>query len=149
MLNNVTLKYWIGCAVILYLKMLFNSFTQGYLRVKNKHFVNPEDASIFGRIFKTNATDSEVEAPLIDRASRCWRNDLENIPMFLIISIGYVLAGGRAKWGLIYFSVFTGARIFHTICYMMQIQPWRNLSYVLGVVTTITIAVHSIGIAWR
>ena len=143
-MNDISLKYWIVCAFVLFVKMWMNSLIQGYCRMRNRQFVIPEDAEVFGRLTGSKFAPSKEEHPMVQRASNCWRNDLENIPIFLIISIGYVLAGGGEKWGAIYFCAFVVARIIHTVCYLASLQPWRNIAYLSGVVTTIAVAVHSV-----
>ena len=143
-MNNISLNYWILCAFILFGKMWMNSLVQGYFRMSNKQFVIPEDAEVFGRLTGSKFAPSKEEHPMVQRASNCWRNDIENIPIFLIISIGYILAGGGERWGAIYFSVFVVARIIHTVCYLARLQPWRNIAYILGIVVTIAVAIHSI-----
>jgi hypothetical protein len=43
---------------------------------------------------------------LVQRAERYWWNDLENIPMFLLVALGYGLLGGSANWGAVYLRMF-------------------------------------------
>lgn len=114
-MSEVTLKFWIVCTFILALKMWANSAVQAIARFKYKTFVNPEDAKFFGAMLKTDMSVQSVEHPLVQRATLCWRNDLENIPLFMVLSLGYVLIGGSEIWALVYFSVFVFARVLHTI----------------------------------
>lgn len=66
------------------------------------------------------------------RAGRCWQNDLENIPLYLFVSLAYVLAGGPELWACVLFGVYTAARVSHTLCYMLALQPWRVISFATG-----------------
>src|SRR5437868_5873198 len=88
--------------VVLFFKMSAISIVQGLNRQTAKAFVNPEDAKMFGL-----AAPAEREAPAVDRAARAWRNDLENIPIFLILGLVYVMLGGGSGAATIYFLVFT------------------------------------------
>lgn len=111
---------------VLFLKMQGIGFYQGSVRSKNKVFSNPEDAK---------ALKGEVlpqEHPDIERANRAYRNDLENIPMFLFLSLGYIMLNCPEKAGVICLMLFTFARIMHTITYLKAIQPWRSISYGVG-----------------
>src|SRR5215471_12494117 len=98
-------------AIILAFKMSAISVVQGVARTRAKAYVNPEDARTFG------TSPAADEAPMVQRAARAWRNDLENIPIFLILAWIYVAAGLSHGLFLIYCTVFVIARIVHTICY--------------------------------
>ncbi|GAA3928585.1 MAPEG family protein [Litoribacillus peritrichatus] len=141
-LNDSLLKYWVISAVVLFLKMSANSVIQGFYRMKYQRFVNPEDAKAFGALIGKSVENYSEDHPMAVRAAGCWRNDLENIPMFLILGLGFVLMGGNTAWGLIYFSVFTVSRVFHTVCFMLALQPWRNIAYDLGLITGLVMALH-------
>ncbi len=146
-MSEVTLKFWIVCTFTLALKMWANSAIQAFARFKYKTFVNPEDAKVFGAMLKTEMSVQPVEHPLVQRASLCWRNDLENIPLFVILSLGYVLIGGSEILALGYFSVFVFARVLRTIFYISMVQPWRTLAYELGACATLVMAIHTVYLA--
>src|SRR5277367_6783826 len=115
--------------VILFFKMVANSVVQGRARVGSKAFPNPEDAVFFGA--PAPAAD---ELPIVKRAAAVWRNDLENIPIFLFLGLIYVTLGCWSGGAYIYFSIFAGARILHTVAYMQGMQPSRTIFYVIGLV---------------
>ena len=95
-------------AVILTFKMFAVSIVQGSGRLGSTIYTVPEDAKLFsGKL-------EEQEAPSVQRASNCWRNDLENIPIFLILAGIYAAAGLSAKWFSIYCVTFLVMRILHT-----------------------------------
>jgi uncharacterized MAPEG superfamily protein len=73
--------------------------------------------------------EQKEDTGLAWRAGRCWQNDLENIPLYLFISLGYVIAGGPPFWAAILFGTYTVARVAHTICYLRALQPWRLIAY--------------------
>ena len=51
-------------------------------------------------------------------------------------------AGGAPWWAALYFTVFTVARVLHTIFYLRGLQPHRNLAYQLGLLVFFALAVH-------
>jgi uncharacterized MAPEG superfamily protein len=134
---SLIIKYWVLFTIILWIKMLANSILQGYFRFKNKQFVTPEDAKAFGGLIKQKVDASFEEHPMVLRLAKCWRNDLENIPAFLLISLGYALLGGSAAFGLVCFIVFTVSRVLHTFFYVASKQPHRNIAFDFGLITTI------------
>ena len=113
-------------AIVLALKMAAISVVQGRARVAAGIFVNPEDAKTF------QASQAPEDAPDVRRASRAWLNDLENIPIFLILCGIYVAAGLSTTAFAIYCLVFTLARIAHTFFYLNSIQPMRTIAYTVG-----------------
>src|SRR5260370_41738917 len=102
------------------LKMSAVCVVQGRARVAAGIFVNPEDAKTF------QASQGPADAPEVQRASRAWLNDLESIPIFLILCGIYVAAGLSTTAFVIYFLIFTVARIAHTIFYLNSIHPTRT-----------------------
>jgi uncharacterized MAPEG superfamily protein len=123
-------------AIVLALKMAAISFVQGRARLSTKSFLNPEDAAAFGGVAV------EQEGPVVQRAARAWRNDVENIPIFLIIAWIYVGAV-LAFWPfVVYCSVFMAARIAHTYCYINEIQPMRTFAFTIGALAMLAMMVH-------
>ncbi|HKM99154.1 MAG TPA: MAPEG family protein [Candidatus Binataceae bacterium] len=132
------LKMYAITAIVLALKMSLIAVAQGRGRLKAGVFVNPEDAKTF------HAKEGAEDAPDVQRAARAWRNDLENIPMFLILAWIYVAAGLSVSAFVIYCVVFIIARIVHTICYLNSIQPMRTISFTIGSIATVALIVHLI-----
>jgi uncharacterized MAPEG superfamily protein len=129
--------YWYAlCAVVLFGKMLVLSLFQGYYRIGKGKFKNPEDARVTGR----EPVDEEL--PQVQRAARAWLNDLENIPIFLALGIAYVQLGCAPQLAPWLFGGFTLARILHSLCYLLGLQPWRTLAYVGGIVATAWLCVE-------
>ena len=112
------------------------SVVQGRARTGAKAFTNPEDAAMFG------GTSVAQEVAGVQRASRAWMNDLENIPMFLILALVYAIAGLSGGAFIIYCAIFTIARILHTIFYLNAMQPLRTIAYTVGALTSFALMVH-------
>jgi glutathione S-transferase len=130
------LRIYTITAVVLAFKMFANSFVQGRARAQAKVFGNPEDAAMFGGRVEPQ------ELPAVQRAAACWRNDLENIPIFLILAWIYVMGGLSVSVFEIYCIIFMIARIFHTFFYLNGVQPWRTVSYTIGALVTIALMIN-------
>ncbi len=123
-------------AVVLEFKMAAIALVQGKGRVGSGIFVLPEDAKLF------HGTESPTEAPIVDRGAKAWRNDLENIPIFLILAGIYVMAGLSSKAFAFYCIIFMIARILHTYTYLNAIQPWRTVSFTIGAFAMLAMTIH-------
>jgi uncharacterized MAPEG superfamily protein len=130
------LKMYAITAIVLTLKMAAISLAQGRGRVGSSIFVNPEDAQFF------HGQEASAEAPAVQRASRAWRNDLENIPIFLILAWIYVAAGLSVKAFVIYCVIFMLGRVVHTVCYLNSIQPMRTIAFVIGLLAMVAMMIH-------
>jgi len=131
----ISIKILALCSVVLMLKMGAIGFYQGVQRKKQNATANPEDAKLLG-------VEYRPEPEPIQRGHRAFRNDVENIPIFLILALIYVTLGGWETGAYIYFIGFTVARIGHTFCYLKQIQPARSLMFVLGTLCTYAVSGH-------
>jgi len=131
--------------VVLFVKMFAMVLVQGYGRYQNRGFANPEDAVMFDKLFGQKPEASQ-QSELVDRAQSVLRNDGENIPMFLFMAIAYIQLGCWTMGLTIYLPLFVIGRIMHAISYLKELQPWRNLSYQLGVWVTFAMAGH---IVWQ
>jgi glutathione S-transferase len=130
------LKMYALTAVILTFKMFAVSIMQGLGRVGSTIYTVPEDAKLFAGKLEAQ------EAPSVQRASNCWRNDLENIPIFLILAGIYVAAGLSAQAFAIYCGIFMVMRILHTFLYLNALQPWRTVVFTIGLLAMFAMAIH-------
>ena len=128
------LEWYAVCTVVLFVKMVAIGIYQGYYRIGRGAFQTPEDARWVGR----QALDEEL--PEVRRGTKAWRNDVENIPMFLILGFVYMLLGAPATLGAWLFGIFTIARILHTLFFLAALQPWRTLAYAVGLGATLVLA---------
>lgn len=130
------LRIYALTAIVLALKMSAISVAQGRARTAAKVFVIPEDAKMFG------GTVATEDAPAVRRAAKAWLNDLENIPIFLILALIYAIAGLSTTAFLIYCVVFTLARILHTIFFLRGVQPARTIAYTVGALISLALMIH-------
>ncbi|MCA9562897.1 MAG: MAPEG family protein [Myxococcales bacterium] len=135
-----TLTVWIGAGFILFLKMLALSFVQAFYRVRYRRYTRADDAKFFGK----GAEVSTSEHPVSERAGNAWRNDLENIPMFLILALGHVMAGASLTMVSVFCGAFVAARVTHTLAYLRPTQPLRNIAYQLGILSILGVGIHAL-----
>lgn len=136
------IEAWALVAAILFFKMLFNSLVQGFARSQTGVFRAKEDASIFPR----RTPSVRDPGALMERAGACWRNDLENIPMFLLVALGYIAMGSSTSILVPCLAAFTVARIAHTFFYLGQRQPHRTIAFVVGSAANVVLGA---AIVWR
>ncbi len=138
LLNNAAFQTYATCSAILAIKMLLTGTYTSVQRMRTKSFVNPEDAKAFQGNF------GEQEHPVVAHALRIQRNDLENIPLFFVIGLIYVLDGASASAAAAYCWTFTIARLLHWIVYLNHLQPWRAICYFVGYLSILGMAVQII-----
>jgi uncharacterized MAPEG superfamily protein len=78
----------------------------------------------------------------IKRRQRAFLNDVENIPFHMAILWGAFIVqnycnasghGDNETSGLIILIIiYTAARFLHTTCYLLALQPFRSLAYMIG-----------------
>merc|ERR1712129_186207 len=102
-------------------------------------------------------------APQEDAEFKPWAriagNQHENFPYALVIFWGTIIASsiglglGRtnifASWQAGFLYTFLGARVLFQALYAFQLQPWRSLSFVIGQISTISMAVIAVRIAFN
>ncbi|MBZ5488358.1 MAPEG family protein [Halomonas aquamarina] len=129
--------YWYAvAAVLLFVKMWATGLYQGFHRITKKTFKTPEDARMAG------TEPAQEELPQVQQASKAWSNDLENIPIFLGLGVAYVLVGASPGLAVWLFMIFTAARYCHTLCYLAKLQPWRTVSYGVGLLCMIVMSIQ-------
>lgn len=67
-----------------------------------------------------------------ERWQRMVNNDMENIPLGLIVLWACVICRANSIVTSICALGFLFARILHSICYAKHWQPWRTVTYVIG-----------------
>ena len=80
------------------------------------------------------------ESFFVQRCANVWRNDVENLPLFLALALTYVLLGAKAESATWLFSAYVLIRYVHTIVYLRGLQPLRTMLYLSGMAVCWTIA---------
>jgi uncharacterized MAPEG superfamily protein len=133
-IDPTAFKVYALCAVILFLKMFAVGIVQGLTRHRHKAFTVPEDAHMI--------VNAEAVSPDVMRANNAYRNDLENIPIFLILALIYQLLQCWPTGAPVYFGLFTLGRVSHTFFYLKALQPWRSVAYFLGLLVNFALCGH-------
>ncbi len=111
-----------------------------------------EDEKTIGRV-------AEPDAATLARRKRVFSNDIENIPInmivfwaaFLLQFILYELNDGKeGTIGLtVLVCVYTGARCLFHICYLYALQPYRTICYIIGNVSTVVASCFLVAAAFK
>ncbi len=144
-MEQQALCVFVATSAYLYLKMTANSLVQGYCRFRGLGFSYPEDRSLLGGP-EPQSNDPHPLEDLHWRAGSAWRNDLENIPIFLVAALCGLLTGIPAEpygWLLI---LFASARTLHTAFLLKSWQPTRFLAFATGQTVTGVLFLWSL---WR
>lgn len=139
-MEHSPLTVFVGACAFLYLKMLANSMVQAYCRFRYKSFKYREDEPFFRCKFE----DQEPQPELLTRADAAWRNDHENIPIFLAAALCGLLTGVPLPvyTGLV--VAFCVGRSTQTLCLLKGIQPWRFIGFVTGQICTSALFIWSL-----
>ncbi len=124
-------------SVLLALKMGAVAFVTAKARFDSKVVVNPEDAPV-----NPGSHPEHEDAAGTLRAKRAHLNDVENIPLFMVLALLFTLTGCSAMAGWVYFGVYFVVRTLHTIFYLKAMQPWRTAMFAIGQLTQLGIMVQ-------
>lgn len=127
--------------VALFAKTTLTSVLQVGSRVRAGVFPIPEDARLMGKV------PAEAEADFVRSCANVWRNDTENLPLFLALGLTYTLLGAPADAALTYFGAYVSLRYTHTLVFLLGLQPWRALVFLAGLAVCWMIAVQSVLLA--
>lgn len=123
--------------ITLSLKALFLGAATAAMRGKLKSFNNAEDAAWL------NGSHVDPDPEVVARIGRAHRNDLENLLLFAVCGFLYLLAGGSALAGFIYFGAFLVARTLHTIAYLGRRPMLRRNAYTIGFLVILAMSLHA------
>ncbi|NP_001156173.1 microsomal glutathione S-transferase 1-like [Acyrthosiphon pisum] len=138
--DEVLFRTYVFYTAILVLKVLAMAPLTAKQRFAKMVFANPEDAKMNPKS-KVKYDDADIE-----RVRRAHLNDLENIPLFIIVCFGYLLTIPNVYIAINLIRLFVASRIIHTIVYAVVVlpQPARGLSWFAGFATTVYMAVQVI-----
>lgn len=130
-MDQQTLCTFVATSAYLYLKMMGNTGVQGYARFRYKSHKYEED-----EVFFRAPPNRQSQPEILTRADACWRNDLENIPIFIVAALCGLLAGvphSLYSWIAV---AFCAGRTLQSVSLLLGLQPWRFLGYAAGVIST-------------
>jgi len=86
--------------------------------------------------------------PELARSRRALANLQENLPAFLTLAVLSIVLGEQGWLSILGGVLFLAARLAHLFCYMRALSPWRSVSYLLGVIGTILVAIPLVPHLW-
>lgn len=137
------LPVFILALVALFLKTTLTSVLQVTTRLRSRMFTIPEDAALMRVKVK------QEEAAFVQRCASVWRNDVENLPLFLALALSYVLLGATPESAGTLFAAYVALRYAHTFAYLRGLQPWRALLYLGGMAVCWVLAAKILLLAIR
>ncbi|MCU6434311.1 MAPEG family protein [Undibacterium sp. Jales W-56] len=129
------LHVFVFSLLALFAKTSLTSVIQILSRFRSRRFLLPEDAAL------ARAAPVASESPFVQRCANVWRNDVENLPLFLMLALTYVLLGAEPEPASKLFATYVLIRYAHTIVYLRGLQPWRAMLYLSGMAVCWTLVV--------
>ena len=136
--DNPALKLYALVSALLALHLLLLALWTGTVRVRHKIWVNPEDAAFN----KGKQADDDHHDVL--RVKRAHLNALENAIPFFAVGLAYALTAPSQTGAQAYFFTFLAVRVLHSIFYLAGRQPFRTLTFAIGVLCVVGMAVQVI-----
>jgi glutathione S-transferase len=140
--NQVFVAYTIAAAI-----MILKVMGQGWMTVfrmmnSNAGLLNPED--LIAGPTNRNPHPSQLELnDYVDRSRRIHRNDLENIPAFLVAGLLFVAVQPAYWLAVTLMATFVVARLVHTAFYVTaQRHEVRSVPYTIGSIVVIVMAFY-------
>ncbi|XP_023017444.1 prostaglandin E synthase [Leptinotarsa decemlineata] len=136
-LANPAFCSYLLCVSLLVLKMMGTILLIVYHRMTTKSFISEEDA-----VWQRGDTAPNEK---VERVRRALMNDLENIIMFLFMSLAY-LSVRPPLWVVnLLLAIFLVSRVLHTFFYAMFVvrQPVRAILWTIGFIITGYMAAHT------
>jgi glutathione S-transferase len=145
--NPVFVTYAIAAAVMI-LKIMLQGWMTVYRMMSVKAgFASPEDLrpGLLNRLPDPAQLDV---SDYVDRSRRMHRNDLENIPAFLVAGLLFVLSDPALWLAQVLFFGFVAARLAHFVCYATkQSHEMRATFFTVGSLIVIGMASRVLWIA--
>lgn len=116
--------------VVLGLNLIGLANATALTRGQADEVVNPEDIALNKKAKVVLEGGNDRTA----RYRRAHRNALENTPIFMITAFVLTLMGTSGTVAAALFYPYAALRIFHSVCYVKSIQPFRTLSFVLALI---------------
>ncbi|OQS07651.1 hypothetical protein THRCLA_00352 [Thraustotheca clavata] len=127
------------CTVLLYIKYAITTLVGGMKKFASGNRP-PEDGNSAQdgpkQDFGLHLDGDEVDKAKLEdlRWQRIVANDLENIPIGLIMAWAAVVTGGDSKRTTIAIIIFTTARFLHTLAYALAYSKARTAMYMIGLI---------------
>lgn len=142
-LENPVFEVYVIAAALAVLKIMLQGWMTVYRMLKvNSGWASPEDLRP-GLINRAPAEDQLEVNDYVDRSRRMHRNDLENIPAFLIAGLLFVAVNPGLLLAKVLMYGFLLARLAHFAAYASkQSHEVRATFYTIGSLIVIYMAAH-------
>lgn len=142
--NPVFVTYMIA-ATLMILKIMGQGWMTVYrMLASDSGLASPEDLQT-GLINKNPRPEQLELNDYVDRSRRMHRNDLENIPAFLVCGLLFVIAAPSELLASILMFTFVGARLTHSLAYATkQSHEVRATLYSMGSAVVIIMAIYAL-----
>ena len=121
-MNNEALAIWFFCTGYLFLKTYSTSLVQALSRIKKKSYRHEDDMSFFSK--GKGKFGSEHFSEIDKKSEHVWRNDLENIPLFIFLFLGFTLIVNNKDYSITYALIFYISRALHILFFHIPKRPW-------------------------
>lgn len=147
-LTNPVFETYVIAAALMVLKIMGQGWMTVYRMMKsNSGLASPEDVQ--KGILNTDPRPEQLDVnDYVDRSRRMHRNDLENIPAFLIAGLLFVVTDPSLLLAQLLMYGFVAARLAHFVAYATkQTHEVRATFYTIGSLIVIYMALHALAIA--
>ncbi|WP_282064509.1 MAPEG family protein [Aliiroseovarius marinus] len=144
-LTNPVFETYVIAAALMVLKIMGQGWMTVYRMMKsNSGLASPEDVQ--KGILNTDPRPEQLDVnDYVDRSRRMHRNDLENIPAFLIAGLLFVVTDPSLLLAQLLMYGFVAARLAHFVAYATkQTHEVRATFYTIGSLIVIYLAVHAL-----
>ena len=139
LISQPAIQAWAIASIVIALKTFGVAFYTSSIRMRKHVYSSPEDYALQKQEPKSGLDDD------VERARRIHQNDLENGLPFVMVGLVYALTDPTTLGIWLCYGGFTVSRILHTISYAQGLMPHRTLAYMGGVLTTLWMAISSLG----
>lgn len=141
--TNPSFQAYAICSALLCINLVGLWAYSGAVRAKEKVVPNPEDISSVSK----GSQLSDTNPAGVARVLRAHANADANIVPFLLLGLVFVLEGGAPTEAWVFFGGFTTFRWGHTVSYLNEMQPWRTVSFGLGALMFLGLAIRVLMLA--
>ena len=141
--ENAAFEVYVIAAALMVLKIMAQGWMTVYRMLKSDSgLASPEDVQ--KGLFNKNPNPTQLKVnDYVDRSRRMHRNDLENIPAFLIAGLLFILVDPPLWAAQVLMYGFVLARMAHFVAYVTkQTHEVRATFYTIGSLIVIYMAVH-------
>ncbi len=134
--NDPIFQAYSATAIALAMNLLLLGNGSAVSRARAGEVINPEDKE---KLNKEAVVVFEEGNAKTARYRRAHRNALENIPVFLLTALALTFTTVPATVAYALFAVFVVARLLHSGCYVVGVQPWRTAAFALGALAQVVL----------